>query len=156
MKVNIIKVTSVLSIILASLFLISCGGKEHKEGDGHDHSTSQESSKESHSEEAENIATLTEDQIKTAGIELGSIEQKSLTASLKAIGKLRVPNKSKANATSLFGGVIKTLTVELGDYVRKGQVIATISNPQFVQLQEEYSSIQSRITFAEQELERQR
>lgn len=156
MKVNIIKVTSVLSIILASLFLISCGGKEHKEGDGHDHSTSQESSKESHSEEAENIATLTEDQIKTAGIELGSIEQKSLTGSLKAIGKLRVPNKSKANATSLFGGVIKTLTVELGDYVRKGQVIATISNPQFVQLQEEYSSIQSRITFAEQELERQR
>ncbi|WCM43566.1 efflux RND transporter periplasmic adaptor subunit (plasmid) [Flavobacterium sp. CBA20B-1] len=69
---------------------------------------------------------------------------------------MRVPNSNKANATSMFGGVIKSLNVEIGDFVRKGQVIATISNPQFIQLQEEYLSINSRIEFAEQEVVRQR
>lgn len=89
------------------------------------------------------------------GIEIGSVEQKELTARLKANGILRVPNTNKANATSLFGGAVKSLHVEIGDYVRKGQVIAIISNPQFLQLQEEYLSINSRIEYAEQELQRQ-
>ncbi|ULT39585.1 efflux RND transporter periplasmic adaptor subunit [Niabella defluvii] len=44
----------------------------------------------------------------------------------------------------------------MGDFVRKGQVIATIENPQFVQLQEEYITIDSRITLAQQELNRQK
>jgi cobalt-zinc-cadmium efflux system membrane fusion protein len=55
----------------------------------------------------------------------------------------------------LYGGVIKTLNVQIGDYVKKGQVIATIANPQFIQLQEEYLTIGSKITFAEQEVQRQ-
>lgn len=75
---------------------------------------------------------------------------------MKANGFLRVPNTNKANATSLFGGIIKTLNVEIGDYVKKGQAIATISNPQFIQLQEEYLTINSGIVFAEQEVTRQR
>jgi multidrug efflux pump subunit AcrA (membrane-fusion protein) len=53
----------------------------------------------------------------------------------------------------LYGGVIKTLNVQIGSYVKKGQVIATIANPQFIQLQEEYLSTGSKITFAEQELQ---
>ena len=86
-------------------------------------------------------ATLTAAQIKSVGIEFGNIEQKQLTATLKANGQLSVPNNYKANATSLYGGVIKTLQVQIGNYVNKGQVIATIANPQFIQLQEEYLNL---------------
>lgn len=39
--------------------------------------------------------------------------------------------------------------------MRKGQVIATIANPQFIQVQEEYLTLASRILFAEQEMKRQ-
>lgn len=101
------------------------------------------------------IATITVEQMKTVGITLGNFENKNLTATIKANGALRVPNNNKANATSLYGGVIKTLRVQMGDHVSKGQVIATIENPQFIQLQEEYLTIGSRIMFAEQELQRQ-
>ena len=52
--------------------------------------------------------------------------------------------------------VIKTLNVQIGSYVKKGQVIATIANPQFIQLQEEYLTTGSKITFAQQELARQK
>jgi len=92
----------------------------------------------------------------TVGIQYGTIEQKQLTATLKANGALRVPNNNKANVTSFYGGVVKSINVQLGDFVKKGQLIATIANPQFIQLQEEYLSTSSKITFAEQEVARQK
>ncbi|MGV6947132.1 efflux RND transporter periplasmic adaptor subunit [Sphingobacterium kyonggiense] len=143
-------------LVLVAIFAFNACTNNHKEGDGHNHGTETETTTDEHEEEEENVAVLTDEQMKAVGVEIGSIEQKQLSATLKANGALRVPNSNKANATSLFGGVIKSLNVEIGDFVRKGQVIATISNPQFIQLQEEYLSINSRIEFAEQELVRQR
>ena len=140
-------------LVLVAFFAFNACTNKHTEGDGHNHGTEAATTDE---HEEENVAVLTDEQMKAVGIEIGSIEQKQLSATLKANGALRVPNSNKANATSLFGGVIKSLNVEIGDFVRKGQVIATISNPQFIQLQEEYLSINSRIEFAEQELVRQR
>ncbi|SFB86533.1 RND family efflux transporter, MFP subunit [Parapedobacter composti] len=139
--------------VLVAIFALNACTNKHTEGDGHNHGTEAATTDE---HEEENVAVLTDEQMKAVGVEIGSIEQKQLSKTLKANGALRVPNSNKANATSLFGGVIKSLNVEIGDFVRKGQVIATISNPQFIQLQEEYLSINSRIEFAEQELVRQR
>ena len=137
-----------LLLITSCLILISCGSKENKY---------QEEEQKVTTEEAEStIASLTAEQIKTVDIQYGTIEQKQLTATLKANGALRVPNNNKANATSMYGGVIKGINVQLGDFVKKGQVIATIVNPQFIQLQEEYLSASSKIIFAEQELARQK
>lgn len=101
-------------------------------------------------------ASLSTEQIKAVGITLGSIERKELTATITANGMLRVPNNSKANATVLYGGVIKSIAVQIGDVVKKGQVVAVVANPQFITLQEEYASLGSRITLAEQEMQRQR
>lgn len=153
-------INKIVFAIVAITLLNSCGGK-HKEGDGHDHGTEEtkgaESATEDHGDEqSSTIASLTQEQMQAAGIVLGNIERKNLAATIKVNGALRVPNNRKANATSSYGGVVKSLSVQLGNYVRKGQVIATIENPQFVQLQEEYLTIGSRITLAEQEVQRQK
>lgn len=123
--------------------------------DAHDEAAATKEPTASKEEAGETIASLSPGQIKAVGITLGSLENKNLTATIKTNGELRVPNNKKANATSLYGGVIKTLHVQLGDYVKQGQVIATIANPQFIQLQEEYLSIHSRILLAQQEAKRQ-
>jgi len=136
-----------LLLLAFCLLLVSCGKTETKP---------QEEQKATTEEASSTIASLTAEQIKTVGIQYGTIEQKELTATLKANGALRVPNNNKANATSMYGGVVKSINVQLGDFVKKGQVIATIANPQFIQLQEEYLSTSSKIIFAEQELARQK
>jgi RND family efflux transporter MFP subunit len=135
-------------LIVTCLLLNSCKSKEN--------TSANEPQKEVQEEAEPMIASLTEEQIKSVGIQFGVIEQKELTATLKANGILKVPNNNKANATSLYGGVIKSINVQTGSYVKQGQVIATITNPQFIQIQEEYLSIASKIIFAEQELERQK
>lgn len=141
--------SGILLWMLAACFLASCG---QGSGETKPKAAAQE---EAHHEEDENQVSLTGDQIKAIGIQLGTIEHKQLTASVKANGFLKVPNNNKANATSLFGGVVKSLLIREGDYVRQGQTIAVIANPQFIQMQEEYLTTTAKIVLAEQEYERQ-
>lgn len=147
-KKNII----ILSVL--SVFLLNCNKKENTT---EENSMQNKEINEEHNEkENSTIATLTEEQMKAVDITLGDLEMKELTATIKANGNLRVPNNSKATVTSLYGGIIRNLPIEIGDYVQKGQIIATIANPEFIRLQEQFLTVNSRITFAEQEYKRQK
>ena len=131
--------------------ITACGGKSNS-------TTETAATEEKHEDEHENTstATLTEEQMKTIGVELGVIEEKELTSSLKANGVLRVPNQNKASVNSIYSGVIKTLLVQPGSKVSRGQTIATISNPEFIQAQSQYLGVNAKITFAELEVKRQK
>lgn len=156
MKFNINKIRYILAIIVVLLTFSACKNDKQAAENKSSETKAGGKAEANSEEEMPTIATLSQEQIKIVGIQLGTIEQKELTATIKANGNLKVPNNNKANATSLYGGVIRTLKVQIGDYVKKGQVIATIANPQFIQLQEEYLSTASKISFAEQELARQK
>ncbi|MBV8324742.1 efflux RND transporter periplasmic adaptor subunit [Chryseobacterium sp.] len=144
---------NIISIALISLVTVSCGKKEAAQ----EKAPEKTEQKEKVTEEApETIASLTEEQMKSVGVAVGTVEMKELTSTIKANGLLSVPNSNKATITSLYGGIIKTLNIQVGSIVRKGQVIATIANPEYIQLQEDYLTTNSRITYAEQEFRRQR
>lgn len=148
MKKYIKPIAFTFGLLTVSFGFMACGSNNEK-------AIEEQQQEEAHDHDEENFVTLTQEQMKTVGIELGEIEQKQLTGNMRTTGILRVPNNHKAVATSLFGGAIRTLQVEIGDKVNKGQMIATISNPQFIAYQEEYISINSRIELAELELNRQ-
>ena len=139
-----------ITVSLAVIIFVSCGNKENSEVV----KTEVTSPGEKHENTDE--ASLTAEQMKTIGIELGSIEQKQLTASLKTNGVLKVPNQNKASINSVYSGVIKSLLVQPGNIVSKGQTIATIANPEFIQVQSEYLGINSKIALAELEYNRQK
>ncbi|WP_164111823.1 MULTISPECIES: efflux RND transporter periplasmic adaptor subunit [Sphingobacterium] len=150
MKLNI----KILPVIAVLLLAVACKGNK-SENTGNEHTGTEEKEAGGHDEEESLIASLNMEQIASVGITWSGLEYRNLSSTIKVNGQLSVPNSNKANATSLYGGVIKSLTVQLGDYVRKGQTIATITNPQFIQLQEEYLTVSSQIILAEQELQRQ-
>jgi cobalt-zinc-cadmium efflux system membrane fusion protein len=143
-------ISKISSIILLVILFNACTQKQQHE------ETKAAATAEIKHEEEEPVASLSPEQIQAVGIAYGNVEMKELTAIISANGNLKVPNDKKASATSLFGGTIRTINVQVGDRVRKGQVIATITNPQFVQLQEEYLTANSQITMAEQEYNRQK
>lgn len=156
MTFNINKIVGAAIILYMSLSACSNKNEADTKNSGTKEIKVGAKANEHHEEAPATIASITDEQIKTVGITYGTVEMKELTATIKANGNLKVPNNNKGNATSLYGGVIKSLNVQIGSYVRKGQVIATIANPQFIQLQEEYLTTASKITFAEQELTRQK
>ena len=100
--------------------------------------------------------TLTPEQMSAAGVTTGNMERKELTATLKANGQLMVPNTNKASASTLYSGVVKSLLVQVGDHVSRGQVVATVSNPEFVERQKDLLAIKGKLAMAEQELKRQK
>ena len=132
--------------------LLSCGGKTSSTEEAKEETNSEER----HNEAESNIVSLTEEQMKTAGIEIGTIELKNLTTSIRANGTLSVPNQNKALITSVSSGVLKTLLIQPGNFVRKGQAVATIVNPDVVGLQQELQTTNALINMAEIELKRQR
>ena len=112
---------------------------------------------ESHTEEApSNFVSITELQMKTADIQLGEIEMKNLKNSIKANGMLSVPNQNKAFVTSVNSGVIKTLLIQPGDFVRKGQPVATIVNPDVAGIQQQLQTVNAQISLNEIEYNRQK
>ena len=85
------------SITLYSLgtfrLLQSCGGK-----------TETDSQREEIQEES-TVVSLTAEQMKAAGVALGSVEMKNLTTALSVRGTLEVPKQNKALVTYLANGV---------------------------------------------------
>lgn len=142
-------------LFAAALYLASCGGKSTTKTEATEQKT-EEHGEEGHSEAEGNVVALTEEQIKTAAIEVSTIELKNLTTSIRANGILSVPNQNKALVTSVNSGVLKTLLIQPGSFVKKGQVIASIVNPDVAQLQQELQTTNAQINLAEIELRRQR
>jgi len=150
----------IIALLVGAAAIISCGnknnaatteavkpdeqGKENAGEHGDEH------------EENTNTATLTQEQMKSIGLTLGSIEQKQLTATLKTNGILKVPNQNRASVNSVYSGVIKSLLVQPGNFVSKGQTIATIANPEFIQAQSQYLNVNAEIGLAELEVKRQK
>lgn len=147
---GMLKTAISISFILVSIFLSSCSNSSSSENGetetSHEHDEAHEN---------EMTASLTQEQIQTIGIELGGIEQKQLTASLKANGVLKVPNQNMATVTAMTGGVIKSILVQPGNTVQKGQAIATLTGSTLITMQEELISVSVNAQLAEIDFKRQ-
>jgi membrane fusion protein, heavy metal efflux system len=102
------------------------------------------------------VVAFSEAQQKVGGIELGTIENRQISARVTANGQLQLPPQNKASINPLMGGVVRSIPIKEGEYVQKGKVLATIQNPELIKLQEEYLTTRNQLRFAEQDYERQR
>jgi cobalt-zinc-cadmium efflux system membrane fusion protein len=99
----------------------------------------------------EDIVELREDQIKLAGIQMGSVETRSLGNSLKVNGIITVAPQNTATVCMPMGGFIKSTTLFPGNAVNKGQVLAIIENQDFVDIQQSYLEAKNRLVYAKAE-----
>ncbi|HVU96869.1 MAG TPA: efflux RND transporter periplasmic adaptor subunit [Puia sp.] len=99
---------------------------------------------------------LTEAQVKAIDLQVGSLEQRNLRTSLKVNGKLVLPPQNQAQVSSLVGGIVKSIRVKDGDFVRVGQVLATLQNNDVVQWQQDYLENKSQLRYLEAEYARQK
>lgn len=133
----------IILFLLPLYLLVSCGKKSPKEHE------------EEHHDEEENTIELSTDQLKTANIQMGTIEMKQISGTIKVNGLLDVSPEQKASISLPYGGFLKSTPLLPGMKVNKGQVIAKIENPDFIQIQQDYLDIQSQLEFAKAEYERQ-
>ena len=102
------------------------------------------------------IIVLTDEQMKAIGLQTGSIENRNLKTTLKVNGKLTLPPQNQAQVSVLMGGIVRTIDVTEGQFVNKGQLLATLVNSEIIQLQQDYMENKSRLTYLQQEYDRQK
>jgi membrane fusion protein, heavy metal efflux system len=103
-----------------------------------------------------NMVTLTDAQIKNAGIETGAVQSQNLNSVLKVNGVVDVPPQNIVSVSFPLGGYLKNTTLLPGMHVNKGQVIGIIEDQGLVQLQQDYLMAQARLHFLQQEYDRQK
>jgi len=129
--------------ITAVLVLSSCGNKK----------TENETTE---TPSIENTTTLTDAQLKNAGIQTGKIEEREISSTLKLNGKIDVPPQSLVSISVPMGGYLKYTNLLEGTHVVKGQVLCVVEDQQYIQLQEDYLLAKAKIGYAKAEFERQK
>jgi membrane fusion protein, heavy metal efflux system len=104
----------------------------------------------------ENVVTLTDAQLKNAGIQTGKLEQQSISSILKVNGVIDVPPQNMVSISVPLGGYLKSTKLLPGMHVKKGESIAIIEDQQYIQLQQDYLTAKAKLVFAKQEYERQK
>ncbi len=103
----------------------------------------------------ENEVTLTEIQAKNAGITLGELETKEISTVLRLNGRIDVPPQNIVSISVPLGGYLKSFNLIPGTKVTKGQVLATVEDQQYIQLQQDYLVNKAKLSYAAKEQERQ-
>ena len=70
-------------------------------------------------------------------------------------GTLVIPPQYFATVTLSMGGIVKGLSMLPGSYVRKGTVLGTLENPDFIDLQQAYLDSRAQLEYLEAEYQRQ-
>lgn len=70
-------------------------------------------------------------------------------------GMLDVPPQNLVNITAPLGGFLRSTSLLQGMRITKGQVLAVIENPEYIQLQQDFLDTRSQVTYLEQEYQRQ-
>lgn len=104
----------------------------------------------------ETTVKLTDAQLKNTTIETMPLSEKNISTVLKINGKIDVPPQNLVSVSVPLGGYLKNTNLLPGMRVNKGQVIAVIENPQFIQLQQDYLMAKSKLHFAELDYNRQK
>lgn len=88
-------------------------------------------------------------------MELGKLSEQEFNQTVTSTGFIDVPPSSKASVTTFMEGYIKNTPLLVGDKVKKGQLLVTLENPEFVELQQNYLEIFNQLNYLKSEFERQ-
>lgn len=145
MKINKYIIPAI--IFSSSLFLVSCDSKPQKvlieiiepEEEGHD----------------ENIVRISKEQDEVLQLKFEHLKKMNLNEFVSTSGKLQVPPQNQASISSPIGANVASINVIEGDVVRKGQVLATLTHPDLIQLQVDYQESINQLEYLKKDYERQ-
>ena len=142
-------------IVLSLLVVGGCNNPESTAEDAHTHDA--EHDDHGHESEAsEEEVHLVQRQMDVMDIGLGQFQELNLSTTVKANGELELPPQNRASLSAVLGGRVKSIQVVQGDFVTKGQTLAMLEDPTFVDLQREYMTAHSQLTYLEKDFERKK
>lgn len=99
---------------------------------------------------------LSQKQMDAVDLKLGVAKNREMDATLQVSGSLILRPQNMGDVASLMGGIVKSILVKEGQYVHKGQVVATVENTDVVSMQRDYYAAYKECEMARLEMDRQK
>lgn len=134
------------TLVLLFVILASCNSKN----------TSETAETKASENMVSDTVTITESQFIASNMALGKLTLQDFSTSIKANGMFDVPPENKASISAYFAGYVKNISLLPGDAVKKGQVLFTIENPEYVQVQQDFLEAKGRLHYLKSDYDRQK
>lgn len=134
------------TLVLLFVILASCNSKN----------TSEAAETKASENMVSDTITITESQFIASNMALGKLTLQDFSTSIKANGMFDVPPENKASISAYFAGYVKNISLLPGNAVKKGQVLFTIENPEYVQVQQDFLEAKGRLHYLKSDYDRQK
>ena len=108
-----------------------------------------------HDEANENLIELTDAQLNQTEIIIGKVEKRKIGHEITVNGMIDVPPQGNISVTVPYGGFLKYTAMLPGSRIKKGQIVATVENPEFIDFQKEYLEALANNDYLKADFERQ-
>lgn len=135
-------------ILFPALLLLSCATKPATEAGNQ--------AEQKTSNLAAAIIQLSDAQIKNSDLLSGYAEEKNMSSLLKVNGRIDVPPQNIVSISVPLGGYLKSTQLLPGMHVKKGEVIATMEDQQYIQVQQDYLTALAKLRYTEGDYNRQK
>lgn len=102
------------------------------------------------------IVTLSPEQLKNIHLQTGELKLQNMSGNLKLSGQIDVPPQNLVSVSIPLGGYLRSTSMMPGTHVRKGQLLAVLEDPQYIQLQQDYLTAKNKLNYAAKEYDRQK
>lgn len=131
--------------IVATMFIISCTStKKNNE------------SIETATHNNENLVEITVEQFQNSKMKIGKLSLETFNKGVVTNGHIDVPPANRAQVSAIMGGYVKTSPLLVGDSVKKGQLLITLENPDYIEIQQKYLETFEQLNYLKSEYERQK
>lgn len=139
------------TIILLSLFILAfCGGEEKNISSV---SPESEHEREQEAHETQELHLAPEKQ-KDWGILVDTATSEDMTSKITLPGVITLNQNRTAHISSFVGGKVVSLNTDLGESIKKGQILLTINSPEFAQAQASFLQSMAKLNLSRKEYER--
>jgi len=133
-----------LYILIFSLVLVACGNSEKNLETVEEIQT------------VSNEIDITKQQFKGENMAFGSLSEQDFNETVQVNGLIDVPPHNKSSITTFFGGYITKTPLLVGDKVKKGQLLVTLENTEYVEIQQNYLEVAEQLNYLKSEFTRQK
>jgi len=145
---KILKINSLIILVLAITLMAGCKSEKPQENNDVNLTASQDS-------KPENQIVLSWAQFESAGMKTGVMQPEKLEEFVRTTGYLSVPQEYRVVISSYLGGYASSTPLLPGDYVKKGQFLINLTNPDIINLQQDYLVSKQKLNYLKSVYDRQ-
>lgn len=104
----------------------------------------------------ENLISLTKEQLQNFQLSTTELQEKNIHHTLKLNGTIDVPPQNLVSVSSALGGRVQSTKLLPGMHFRKGEILVSLEDNQYIQLQQDYLTTKAQLQNAREEYNRQK